>query len=271
MTLACFAMGLTFEEALVAATINGAASLDRARSRRQPRARQAAATRCWSTDRRSICCASTPRPIARGLQARPPGLECGRALGGAIAPIQLLPLPDSPHCPIQITNVTNHESQILHELPVHSLSIAVLDTLASPDPTPGGGSASALAGALGASLLAMVAGMPKTRSNTPEERSALDAAREDAGGLRGDTWRSSSIATPPPTISSSPPIRQPKSTDEEKAARKAAIQDAMRVATEVPLETMRACAEVLGAAKTVAEHGNRNAGERHRRRRCTSR
>ena len=41
MTLACFAMGLTFEEALVAATINGAWSLDVADARRQPRAGQA--------------------------------------------------------------------------------------------------------------------------------------------------------------------------------------------------------------------------------------
>jgi len=53
----------------------------------------------------------------------------------------------------------------------------LLDAFSSSDPTPGGGSAAALLGALGASLLAMVAGMPKTKSNTPEERAALDAAR----------------------------------------------------------------------------------------------
>ena len=53
----------------------------------------------------------------------------------------------------------------------------LLDAFSSSDPTPGGGSASALSGALGAALLALVAGLPKTRSNTPEERSTLDHAR----------------------------------------------------------------------------------------------
>lgn len=133
-----------------------------------------------------------------------------------------------------------------------------LDTLASPDPTPGGGSASALAGALGASLLTMVAGMPKTRLNTPEERRALDAAAKTLGGLRKTLAQlvDRDSAAYDLVVAA---FKKPKSTDEEKAARKGAIQDATRVATDVPLETMRACAEVLGAAKIVAEHGNRNA------------
>ena len=52
----------------------------------------------------------------------------------------------------------------------------LLDAFASPTPTPGGGSAAALAGAVAASLLAMVAAMPKTKNGTPEDRAALDAA-----------------------------------------------------------------------------------------------
>ena len=62
----------------------------------------------------------------------------------------------------------------------------LLDAFSSSDPTPGGGSAAALAGALGASLLAMVAGLPKSRTNSPEERSTLDGARKSLLGLRGD-------------------------------------------------------------------------------------
>jgi formiminotetrahydrofolate cyclodeaminase len=58
---------------------------------------------------------------------------------------------------------------------------ALLDAFASNTPVPGGGSAAALAGAVGASLLIMVAGVPKTRHGTDEERQALDAA---AGRLR---------------------------------------------------------------------------------------
>src|SRR5512141_18714 len=55
----------------------------------------------------------------------------------------------------------------------------VADLLAafqSSDPTPGGGSAAALAGAIGASLLAMVAGLPKSRAATEEDAERLEAA-----------------------------------------------------------------------------------------------
>src|SRR6187455_2896922 len=52
----------------------------------------------------------------------------------------------------------------------------LLDAFASPTPTPGGGSAAALSGAVAASLLVMVAAMPKTRNGTPEDRAALDEA-----------------------------------------------------------------------------------------------
>src|SRR5690554_1138720 len=58
--------------------------------------------------------------------------------------------------------------------------IDLLDAFASNEPLPGGGSASALAGALGVSLLLMVCGLPKTRSgaNAPEE--AADLAQASA-------------------------------------------------------------------------------------------
>ncbi len=45
----------------------------------------------------------------------------------------------------------------------------LLAAFRSSDPTPGGGSASALAGAVGAALLAMVAGLPKPRAATEED------------------------------------------------------------------------------------------------------
>ena len=50
-----------------------------------------------------------------------------------------------------------------------------------------------------------------------------------------------------------------KTTDEEKAARTRAIQQALEGATTVPLETLRACAEALDHARSVADHGNRSA------------
>src|SRR2546423_13447351 len=52
----------------------------------------------------------------------------------------------------------------------------LLAAFSAPDPAPGGGSASALSAAVGASLLMMVAALPKTRSGSAEDRAALAAA-----------------------------------------------------------------------------------------------
>ena len=49
----------------------------------------------------------------------------------------------------------------------------LLEALASSEPTPGGGTAAAIAGAMGASLLVMVTGLAKSRNNTDEEKAAL--------------------------------------------------------------------------------------------------
>ncbi len=136
--------------------------------------------------------------------------------------------------------------------------LELLDAFSSPAPTPGGGSAAALAGALSVSLLAMVAGMPKTKHGTPEDREALDAARPALMALRAELVDlvDRDAAAYDLVVAA---YRLPKATDEEKTARKAAIAGAMRVATDVPLETARAAAALLAHGRTVAEHGNPNA------------
>src|SRR6202007_488481 len=67
--------------------------------------------------------------------------------------------------------------------------VDILAAFRSSDPTPGGGSASALSGAIGASLLAMVAGLPKARAESEEDVERLQAAgarcAELAGALTG--------------------------------------------------------------------------------------
>ena len=134
----------------------------------------------------------------------------------------------------------------------------LLDAFASSDPTPGGGSASALAGATSAALLTMVAGLPKTKTNAPEERAALDAALTELPALRATlTSLVDRDADAYDLVVAA--FRQPKATDDEKTARRAAIQDATRIATEIPLETMKACAALLRLGTVVAEHGNTNA------------
>ena len=142
----------------------------------------------------------------------------------------------------------------LLELPAAEL----LDRFASPEPTPGGGSAAALSGGLGAALVAMVCAMPKTRTSGAEERARLDVAlawaREAGGRLRAlveeDARAYDAVVAA---------YRLPKATEAEKAARKGAIAVALARATEVPLATAEACLVVLKAAQEAAAHGNPNA------------
>ena len=134
----------------------------------------------------------------------------------------------------------------------------LLDAFSSSDPTPGGGSASALAGAIGAALLAMVAGLPKTRGGTDEDRLALGPARESLLVLRDELAAlvDRDTAAYDQVVAA---YRLPKATDEEKAARSAAIQRAMKQAIDTPLAVMRACESAARHGEAVARHGNPSA------------
>ena len=130
----------------------------------------------------------------------------------------------------------------------------LLDAFASNEPVPGGGSASALAGAVGASLLIMVAGLPKTRHGTDEERSALTAAAGRLRPLRDElTLLVDRDSNAYKSVINA--YRLPKSSDAEQAMRRQAIDEAMRAATEAPLATMRACERIMREAETVSTSG----------------
>ncbi len=136
--------------------------------------------------------------------------------------------------------------------------VDVLDAFASNEPVPGGGSAAALAGALGTSLLIMVAGLPKTRTGAPEEAADLAEAsarlrplRDSLLELVDDDSRAYAAVLEA--------MRLPKGTETERGARRAAIDTAMQGATRVPLETMRFCQQTLRGAIAVATNGNRHA------------
>jgi formiminotetrahydrofolate cyclodeaminase len=133
-----------------------------------------------------------------------------------------------------------------------------LDALASPDPTPGGGTAAAIAGAMGASLLIMVSGLSRSRTGAAEETVALSEA---AAKLKSVRERFAALADADSEAYSQvlAAYKRPKNTEVEKGARKAAIEQALTGATSVPLDTLRLAGEALQVAVTVAQHGNRNA------------
>ena len=134
----------------------------------------------------------------------------------------------------------------------------VLDAFASSEPLPGGGSAAALTGALGVSLLLMVAGMAKTRTGAPEETADLAAAAARLRPIRDElTTLIDEDSTAYLNVIAA--YRQPKGTDEERVRRRVAIQAALRAAIEAPLQTMRACEQALRDAPVVCRFGNPNA------------
>jgi methenyltetrahydrofolate cyclohydrolase len=142
----------------------------------------------------------------------------------------------------------------LTERTVHDL----LAAFRSSEPTPGGGSASALSGAVGASLLAMVAALPKPVATTAEDVVVLKAAGEKCWQLAirlEDLVDRDSSAYQEVMAA----YRLPKGTGDEKATRSRAIQAALRAATEAPLDIIRACAAAIAESAAIARLGNSNA------------
>lgn len=135
---------------------------------------------------------------------------------------------------------------------------ALLDALSSPDPTPGGGTASAIAGAIGTALLTMVSGLAKSKNNADDEKASLKAARLALEPLRAELMRLAD-ADSEAYGQVMAAYRRPKVSDQDRAARTTAIQAALRQATVVPLETLRTCAAAMPLAAQVAEAGNPSA------------
>jgi len=130
--------------------------------------------------------------------------------------------------------------------------------LAAAAPTPGGGSASALAGCLAASLGAMVCELTLGKPKYAAVQSEMERARDALAGLRKDLLalvdRDSEAYDEVARA-----LRLPKETPEEKRARQEAVGNATQFATEIPIKTAESCLAVLEQVRTVAEKGNGNA------------
>ena len=135
---------------------------------------------------------------------------------------------------------------------------ALLEDFRSPAPTPGGGSAAALAGAVGASLLAMVAALPKPRATTGADLQSLRDASERCTALAADLEALVDRDSEAYELVVSA-YRLPKATDDEKAARGRAIQDALKAAIAAPLDVMRACSAAIGLVSVLQAFANQNA------------
>jgi formiminotetrahydrofolate cyclodeaminase len=135
---------------------------------------------------------------------------------------------------------------------------AFIDRLASSDPVPGGGSASAVAGSVAAALVTMVTSLSTGRPRYADYESMyawtraegsrlserlLDLADDDARAYGGFAAAR----------------KLPRETDAEREARTVALQVAARAASEVPLTCLEACRDVVAAAEALAGRSNVNA------------
>lgn len=137
--------------------------------------------------------------------------------------------------------------------------IDLLTAFRSSAPTPGGGSAAALAGALGASLLAMVGSMPKHRGASEEDVERLRAAASRCAGIADRLTELIDLdsAAYDGVMAA---YTLPRTSDSEKGERAVRIQQALGGAIEVPLDVMRRCSDAIEAATVIARFGNPNAG-----------
>ena len=130
--------------------------------------------------------------------------------------------------------------------------------LASAEPVPGGGSASAVTASLAAALVAMVASLSQDRPKYAEH-AGLHAEIRGRGAILAAGLIELADADADAYSGFAAALKLPRDGDEAGSARAAALQDAARRASEVPLETVEMCLDVVAAAEALAGRSNRNA------------
>jgi glutamate formiminotransferase/formiminotetrahydrofolate cyclodeaminase len=136
--------------------------------------------------------------------------------------------------------------------------VSFIDELAAPTPTPGGGSAGAYAGAMGAGLVAMVAGLTIGKKKYAKVEAEMQAIRVMAEGLRQKLTQSVDDDAASFEVLMAT-FKLPKVTDEQKAAHNAATIQATLNAAHIPLNVAEDAVKVMELALKCAKDANINA------------
>jgi len=144
--------------------------------------------------------------------------------------------------------------QRLTEMTVRTL----VERLATSDPVPGGGSAAAMAGAMGAALVHMVVDLTVGRPAAEGQGKALTEI-----GHHATQWQSELLNLAELDANAYDAVvrarRLPRESERERATRSVQIGAALREATRIPLATARAASDVLELAERLTPIANRNA------------
>ncbi|MBV9893048.1 MAG: cyclodeaminase/cyclohydrolase family protein [Chloroflexi bacterium] len=126
-----------------------------------------------------------------------------------------------------------------------------LDRLGSSDPTPGGGAAAAVVGALGAALVEMTANLTLGRPRLADVQEQAKSIQQRAAELRKNLERlGDADAEAFDHVGAA--YKLPRGDDAQKAERAKAVQAALKLAADVPLETARVAAQVIALAEEAA-------------------
>lgn len=145
-------------------------------------------------------------------------------------------------------------SPLLAEQPVEAFTAL----LASDAPAPGGGSAAALEGAMGAALTAMVCELTLGKAQYAAHREEIAAIRDRAEALRKALLEAMDQDTEA-FLQVSRAFAMPKATEAEKTARSAAIQRGLALCTQTPLRVMELAAEALALTASLPGRFNESA------------
>jgi glutamate formiminotransferase/formiminotetrahydrofolate cyclodeaminase len=155
--------------------------------------------------------------------------------------------------------VENRLEQILDQKPgeaggaettLRNLVDEFVNAVAAPRPTPAGGSAAALAGALAAALAEMACGVSRKRKSTVAHHAALTSAQTRLAGLRGRLLENIDRDAQSYTALIRA-AKLPKSANEEQAVRNQAVEEASKQASTIPLETSELATAVAREVATL--------------------
>lgn len=134
----------------------------------------------------------------------------------------------------------------------------ILEEAASSSPTPGGGNVSAMVACLGNAMISMVANLTKGKEKYVEYQDQVEGVLAKSNDIM---TRLEDLVDADMQVFGKfmKAIKMPKETDEEKQARSLAMEEASKIASDVPLGIAETCVEIIELSVNLVAYGNKGA------------